>query len=261
MRPGPGFGPTLVALEGASGSGKSEVARRLAERNGWTIVSEAYERLRPRPSLAIPSAEALRRLERRLLHQDALRFASATLATAAVVVLDTGVIGPLTYVWALGGDRGAKEVLPGLSREFGRLARGGAIGWPDLTFYLDAPATVLHRRVDAAPATHPAQFADRHARVGQVERKLWLERLGPRLGRAFVRVDATRSPEHVTADVERRVQRFRPTVASRSFDLLALTTGWDEKPASTRRPPRAGAPAVRIPPSERRPGASRRQPL
>src|SRR5579863_7292459 len=99
MATGPGL-PRIVALEGTSGVGKSRVARALAlPGSGTVLLPEAYDRLDPAPSLAVPDRRALWGVEARLLRAEVGRYREALRwrGQGRVVIADTGFLGPLTY--------------------------------------------------------------------------------------------------------------------------------------------------------------------
>ncbi|MCI4351427.1 MAG: ATP-binding protein, partial [Thermoplasmata archaeon] len=98
--------PVVVAIEGLSGSGKTTLVRALSKLPGVRTIAEAYDRLRPRPSLAFKNRDQLLELELRLLAEDARRFTEARRirGPASTVVTDTDFLGTLTYVQGLASE-------------------------------------------------------------------------------------------------------------------------------------------------------------
>lgn len=172
----------IIGLEGPSGVGKTTTGQHLARQLGATFLPEAWERLRPRPSLRFRTRAGLWDLERRLLQEEARRFQSArrTSATGRPVVADTGFFGPLSYVAGLATwDRRWDLRRPLAEAAVGLLA-GGAWAGADVTFYLDADDATLDDRQAMAPVTHPADLGRRHRRVADTERALWTRGRPPR---------------------------------------------------------------------------------
>ena len=165
----------VVALSGPSGSGKSTVAAILARRFGWARVDEAFDRIRPRPSLKFASQDGLLALELRLLEEEARRFGEArALALAGrSVVADTSFLDPVTYtagllVLGLATPASFRTVVDRAQA----LARQRRLGLPDLTARLSVAATTRRSRAAGDPARHPRAFRDRHESVGRVETAL-----------------------------------------------------------------------------------------
>jgi hypothetical protein len=178
----------LIAIEGPSGAGKTTATETAARRSGWTLLPEAYRRLTPTPALDFRSPAELVELERRLLEEDARRYTEARTVTrsGATVLADTGFLGPITYTWALVHLGAAPEsaLLPLL--ELARtLHSRGAWDLADAYVYLDTPLSELRARTRADPAGHPVALASRHAAVGAIERRLYLEQVAPRWGARF----------------------------------------------------------------------------
>jgi hypothetical protein len=168
-------------------------------------LAEAYDRLRPTPSLEIRSPRALLALERRLLVEEGRRYREARAAATdgRLVLADTGFAGPLTYargLVALGLT--PASVLAPLYRKARVLMREGSWGVADLTVYLSTSARTRRRRVAGDPRGHPASIAVRHEAVGRVERADLLRRIGPALGPRFLQVEAEGRP----VDVARRIR-------------------------------------------------------
>lgn len=187
----PGPPARIIALEGPSGAGKSRAARELADRlPGALLLPEAFQRLSPRPSLAVPTRATLLAVERRLFREELRRWREAQEARARgrPVVADTGFLGPLTYALGLAELDPSRNVVAALRAAAGRAVRNRALGLPDLTVYLSSAEATRARRVASDPAGHPALLHPRHTAVGRREARLWLQRWGPRLGPRFRRV-------------------------------------------------------------------------
>ena len=214
----------MLAIDGPSGAGKTTAAAAVAEALSGELLPEAYHRLVPRPSLRFRSDSALLRLERRLLEAEARRYLRAgSWGGPGPVVADTGFLGPLTYTWALGRSGTANSsVLPPLLQKARAMARTGRWGLPDLTIYLTTSTRERRRRVAADPAGHPPDLAGRHEAVGQQERGLYRERIGPLLGRRFRIVDGDGTPKAVVRRILRAL-RNPPGGPPPSFpDVLAV---------------------------------------
>jgi predicted kinase len=178
----------VVAVSGPSGSGKSTVAATLARRFGWARVDEAFDRIRPRPSLRFASQDRLLALELRLLDEEARRFEEAwALALAGrTVVADTPFLDPVSYtagLLVLGLATPASfRTIVGRAQA---LARQRRLGLPDLTAHLSVAATTRRSRAAGDTARHPRAFRERHESVGQVEAALlvpwWRGRLPGRM--------------------------------------------------------------------------------
>ncbi|MCI4345319.1 MAG: AAA family ATPase [Thermoplasmata archaeon] len=181
----------IIAIEGISGSGKSTLLRALNRREGDLVIGEAWERLRPRPSLEPRNRPALRRLELRLLEEERRRAreARARAASGATVWLDTGFVGPVTYARALAALSPRrwevqKSLLP--REEY-------ALFLPDLTVYLDPPPGELLRRALGSESTHNRSLIARHLAVGLVEREFWLEEFRAAFPERLVRIRSRES--------------------------------------------------------------------
>jgi hypothetical protein len=190
----------VIALEGISGSGKSTVAPRLGRALDAEVLPEAYERLRPRPSLAFANERALVRLEERLLEEDAARYREADQIAGGggSVVVDTGFLGALTYPRALGTlELASASAFRTLLRSARSLKERYLWGAPDRVLWLDTSASSRHRRIRSDPAGHPAALADRHERVGREERRIYFGPLRPVLGPRLTAIDADGVPDGV----------------------------------------------------------------
>lgn len=196
----------IVALAGSSASGKTTVAATLARRYRWARIDEAFDRLRPRPSLRFDSQAQLVRLELRLLDEEARRFREArTLALGGrVVVADTPFLDPVAYTVGLRvlglASAATFRTVVGYAR---RLALQRRLGLPDLTIRLTVSAATRRARAAGSPARHPRAFQERHERVGEAEEAIlarWWAARSP--GRT--RVIRARGPTTSTAE---RIQR------------------------------------------------------
>jgi len=162
----------LVALSGPSGAGKSTVAAALARRDRWAKVDEAFDRLVPAPDLRFASQRELRRLELRLLGEEARRFAEARrwVRAGQTVVADTPFLDPVGYTAGLFvlGLASVSTFRAVVQRARG-LARDGQLGVPDLTVELCVASTTRLARAARDAARHPAVLRDRHEAVGAVD--------------------------------------------------------------------------------------------
>jgi|HubBroStandDraft_3_1064219.scaffolds.fasta_scaffold76420_4 thymidylate kinase len=198
--------PRIVALEGTSGVGKSRIARALTSGSpGMVLLKEAYERIRPTPSLAVPDAPSLLRVEQRLVREEQRRFREAVEARrrGSTVVADTGFLGPLTYSVGLAAIDPGRDVVAPIRTLYLDAAAGRRIGLPDLTLLLDASASTVRRRLAGDATRHPVAWRARHAAVGRIEARLWTGPLARRLGPRFQRISAAGTPERVAARIRR----------------------------------------------------------
>jgi thymidylate kinase len=205
-----GSGGRIVALEGISGVGKSRLAGRLADAlPGSVLVREAYDRIWPHPSLAVPDAPELLRIERTLLREEMRRYRESLRARRdhRWVFADTGFLGPLTYSMGLGElDRGG-AVARSIRRAMVRAAEHGTLGAPDLTFRLEAPLSTLRRRATADPTHHPEIWRERHLLVGEREQRLWSGPIGSVFGPRCVPLRAGGEGELVVGRIVRILAR------------------------------------------------------
>lgn len=168
----------LIAIEGASASGKTALIRAAARALRWYPLHEAYDRLDPSPSLQFRSSSELLLLEGTLLSEETHRFRDALdrCGRGRTVIADTGFFGPLTYTWGLVAlGRAPEGVGRSLSRSARSLVRAGLLGLPDLTVYLRTTVSERHRRARKGANEHPASLVSRHEAVGRVERRYFCE--------------------------------------------------------------------------------------
>lgn len=208
--PPPGI---VVAIEGGSGAGKTALVADLALRLGWTAIPEASDLEGRRLSLRFRSDAGLARLESSLFNRDLRRWrrAARNRTRGASTLLDTGPFGPLTYTRGL-VEIGAAgpEVLRRLVDRGRKAALRGALGIPDLVLYLDASESTLRRRAARSPADHPPRLAERHRRVGAIERRLWGEGFSREFPGRLIRLDADRPAASVRRAAERAIGRAKP---------------------------------------------------
>jgi AAA domain len=196
--------PRIVALEGMSGIGKSRLAHALAG-DGRTVLTEAYDRLRPPPSLAVPDARALLDVETRLFREEERRYRQALglRAAGATVIADTGFLGPLTYSVGMAAIDPGRDVIAPMRAAYAGSAARGRIGVPDLTVLLTVSEATRRRRLAGDPVRHPVAWRRRHAAIGRIERSIWEGPLARRLGRRVVPVSAAGPPGAVAERVRR----------------------------------------------------------
>jgi thymidylate kinase len=219
----PPLRPLTIAIEGSSGAGKTTLARALAVRTGWPVVDEAWLRVRPRPSLTFRSPRSLLRLETTLLREESRRyeFGERLRRSGRSVILDTGVLGPLTYLEGLGRTWGVEWDVRGQLPRVGK----NRLGLSDVHIYLDAPPGLAARRVRRTPETHPAAWRQRHADVGRCEREFWTQ-TAPQLAPGHLwKLRANGSPEELTERVVRRLRssplpKVRPVEDRRILEYL-----------------------------------------
>ncbi|HTT25644.1 MAG TPA: hypothetical protein VMH90_01600 [Thermoplasmata archaeon] len=214
----------LIALEGESGVGKSRLADRWASREpGVLVLPEAFDRFRPRPSLAVPDRRSLRRVELRLFREELRRYRDGVRARdrGCLVLADTGFLGPLTYSAGLARIDPRRDIVAELLAEYRYAADRGVLGIPDLTIVLEAPRATIRRRLGGDPHGHPPRFRGRHARIGRMERRLWTGPLAGAGGSRVVRMSAAGPPAAVAARLDALVRTTRlppalaPAVAAR----------------------------------------------
>ncbi|MGD0258059.1 MAG: hypothetical protein ABSB90_09325 [Thermoplasmata archaeon] len=190
----------LVAVDGPSASGKSRAVRAAALRLGADVLPEAYDRLRPRPSLSWDGIPQFLRLEGRLLREDARRFREgrARAAAGATVLADTGFLGPLTYTSGLVGlELVPRSALTDLVRTAHAWEREGRWGWPDAIIYLRTPAAERRRRAENDPRGHPRSLQVRHQQVAEIERRFYRAVVAAAYGDRFRFVAGSGTPDEV----------------------------------------------------------------
>ena len=219
----------MIALEGASGVGKTATSRSLAKALSASRIPEAYERLRPAPALEFGDVEELVDLETTLLYEESRRYREAqrALRQGADVVLDTGTFGPLTFTAGLAHlDPRWSPALRRVARISLRLIRAGRLGLPDVTVYLDLGAAAVAQRVAADPAGHPPEHADLYARVAAWERPLWVERFLPAAPGRLIAVRADRPVPSIVRQVVARLggpgPQVRPSVREATRTVRAF---------------------------------------
>jgi thymidylate kinase len=195
-----------VAVEGISAVGKSATARALADAlDGAALLPEAYDRVRPRLDLAVPTRRTLARVERRLFREELLRYREAIglVRSGRTVIADTAFLGPVTYPLGLAREDPKRDLGRERLAALDRAVRNRTLGVPDLVLWLEAPARTRRRRAGGDPNGRPAALQRRHERVGRWEATLWKRRIAPLLGERFVVVSG-RGP---TGSIVRRVER------------------------------------------------------
>lgn len=228
-------GPLVVAIEGPSGSGKSTVSNRVAQAFGFRRIPEAFERIRPQLSLRFSSSHGLLRIERRLISDELSRYALAQRLrrTGTSVVLDTGFVGPLTYVWGLRAMSKRPDVVAPVRRYLQAMATRGRWGLPDVSVFLDVPVAERRRRIARARSTHPAELEARHRAVGRFERTLWTHRF-PRLMQGRVlRIDGRPPVNEVVRAIRRAIGALSDRDPPDSSDAQRLLRGFRAGPRST----------------------------
>jgi thymidylate kinase len=213
----------LVVVEGPSASGKTRAVAEAAPLLRGTRLPEAYDRLRPRPRLTWSSPAELRRLERRLLAEEARRYEEARRATrvGATVLADTGFLGPLTYTrvlvrWGLAPP----ALLSELVERARALAELGRWGLPDLLVYLRTAPGERSRRARADARGHPARLRDRHERVGQEEAAFYRTVVAPELGPRFRYISGNGPPDEVATRLARAARERKAPGPRPSLDHL-----------------------------------------
>jgi hypothetical protein len=248
--------PSIIALEGPSGAGKTTVARAAHRTFGWDLLPEAYDRLDPAPSLTFSSPSTLLALEGRLVTEERRRYREARALRwhGRSVVADTGFLGPLTYTAGLVAlGLAPRRVLERLVASARRSEGAGPLGVPDATVYLDVPGPVLRARLAHDPVGHPAALVRRHRAVGRFERRLYVERFPaiapgriavvPGLGRPEVVAARVRAAVRHLARVENRrglrdlwIDQIR-TFAAAAARARAESAATVKKPARSARAP------------------------
>jgi len=216
----------LVAVEGASASGKTTLVRTAARRLGWRALPEAFDRLDPAPSLEFASARELLRLEGTLLAEEARRYreARALCRRGHTVFADTGFLGPLTYTHGL-VDLGRAPAAVGRAIERGTrsLLRKGALGIPDLTVYLETTVDERTDRARRGARQHPAGLHTRHEAVGRVERRFFEEVFPSALPDRFRTLRGRSAPARLARELAKLVEEAAPSPASRAEGLALVS--------------------------------------
>ena len=225
--PAPFDGPVrgqVVALEGPSGAGKTRATRAVAHRLGALPIEEAYRRLEPTPEIRWRTPAELLRLERQLLAEEGRRYREARelAAVGALVLADTGFLGPLTYTRALVDARAAPpRVLQNLVSEARRMAHRGQWGLPDAILTLRTPPVERARRAGRDPLGHPPDLQATYQTVGEGEMRVLRDLLRPRYGARFQVVSGTGAASDVVRRLEGAVRRVVARPLPR-VDLLRL---------------------------------------
>jgi dTMP kinase len=142
----------IVAIEGASCTGKSTLAAGLAARLGWESIG-CYYHVADDPSvlgepLATCEAEQLAAFEAHLpIEQERHRRAQAALSRDGAVILDRSVDTLLAHLTAVGRIQGLDATGRARARAAERV-RVGAVSVPDLTLLLTAGPAVLAARAE-----------------------------------------------------------------------------------------------------------------
>ena len=208
----------FIAVDGGDGAGKSaqiaHLTHWLQNRGrevaffrdpGDTPLGDALrEILLARKDLAIcPEAEtALFMAARAQLVRDKIRPA---LATGKIVLVDRFLLSTAVYQ-GYAVDRDAESIW-----RLGTRLTGGLL--PDVTFVLDCPVDVAFGRMRRSKDRIESKGADFHRRVrdGFLRAVADWERFAVP-GKAFV-VDATQTPEEVSAQIIKRLQNEAPELA------------------------------------------------
>lgn len=235
----------MIALEGASGVGKTATSRTLARTLSASRIPEAYDRLRPAPTLEFRDLEELVDLETTLLYEESRRYLEAgrSLGHGADVVLDTGFLGPVTFSAGLAHlDPRWTPAARRIARTAERLVRAGRLGLPDVTIYLDLGAEAVAARVAADPAGHPPERADLYARVATWERRLWVEHFPVGAPGRLIAVRADRPVPSIVRKLTGRLAevpaRRPPSSSEATRTVRSFTPGPPRRPAPPAGPSR-----------------------
>lgn len=216
----------VVAIEGRSAAGKTTLVRAAAEELGWQALAEAYDRLDPAPSLEYSSPRELLELERTLLAEESRRYREARRESArgVTVLADTGFFGPITYTRGLVDlGRAPDSVWGAVERSARSLVRRGALGIPDLTFYLESTTTERLRHARADPDRHPKTLAPRHEVVGEVERSYFEDVFSAALPERFRVLNGRAGRRSLIPSLRTVLAELDPTVATRAEGLRLLS--------------------------------------
>ena len=216
----------LVAIEGASASGKTTLVRTAARLLGWHPLPEAFDRLDPAPTLEFGSPAELLRLEGTLLAEESCRYREArTLCRRGRTVLaDTGFLGPLTYTCGLVEvGRAPASVGRVIGQATRSLLRKGTLGIPDLTIYLHTSASERAQRARSGAQGHPAALFTRHEAVGRVERRYFEEVFPAALPDRFRKLRGRAGPAGLARELAQIVGAAAPSPASRAEGLAVAS--------------------------------------
>jgi hypothetical protein len=202
----------LVAVEGPSAAGKSRAVAAAGRSLGLRTIAEAYDRIRPRPSLTWETDAEWLRLERRLLREESRRYQEGReLADdGATVLTDTGFLGPLTYTLGLVRlGLASRSVLTELVRRGRELHEERAWGLPDAILYLRTTTAERRRRAALDPVGHPAALQARHQTIAADELRVYRTLVAPEFGGRLRFVLGIGGTEGVAARLEGALARTR----------------------------------------------------
>jgi thymidylate kinase len=220
----------VVAVEGLSGAGKTRLLTEWAARTGAPLLLEAWQRLRPRPSLAYSDRSDLLQLELRLLREDLRRYEEARRGAEEhpLVLCDTDFLGTLNYVVGLGRlDPTVDALQQPIARKLSRELHAGRWGLADRYLYLDVPPALAMRRSARNARAHPERWRARHLAVGLYERSFWLEEFPPLAPDRLMVLDGRERVPRLIASAQRATRSRRPPQDSGSGErvLRALLRG------------------------------------
>ncbi len=224
--------PWLVALEGPWASGKSSVAAALARHLDAEVLPEAYDRLGRTPDLDVRSPGELAELERTLLDEESRRWLEAGQRrdSGRSVVLDTGLLGPLTYTFGLRELGLAPDDLPArLAAEADERLADGRFGLPDLTVFLDVDEATADWRASQDPRGHPPALGTRHRRVARVERQLYLHGFPRYLPGRFASADGEGAVDRVAGRILELLELARPATPAEPEEARRLLQLFEER--------------------------------
>jgi hypothetical protein len=213
----------LVAVEGPSAAGKSRAVATAARSLGLPSIPEAFDRLKPRPSLGWTGDAQGLRLERRLFAEDVRRFQEGRRQAdaGATVLADTGFLGPLTYTFGLVRvGLAAPSVLTRLLRLARTFRPGEVWGLPDAILYIQTPDSERRRRAALDPIGHPSDLQARHQSVAREEQRFYRRHVAPEFGPRFRSVVGYGGVEGVAARIEGALPRTRAPHRRPSLDRI-----------------------------------------